>query len=103
MNEFLAIAVLASLLGAAIGASLAKTAPWKGAAVICAGVLASAALSYALNIDNVLILITCIIIAAGITGSALKMRPPQIGHTILGSLLGVALVYFAADALQYVS
>ncbi|WP_312414084.1 hypothetical protein [Shinella sp.] len=103
MNEFVAITILAALVGAAIGASLAKTAPWKGAVAVFVGVIASGTLSYALGIENVIISVACLIIAAGITGSALKMRPPQIGHAVLGSFLAVAIVYFVVDAIRYAS
>lgn len=103
MNEFIAIAALCSVIGGAVGATLAKAQPWQGAITTAAGVAASGAVSYALSLDGAIIPALCMIIACGVVGTSIKMRPQQIGHSIIGAVLAVGAAYLAADTVRYFS
>lgn len=103
MNDFIAISILSSIVGGAVGAAIAKAAPWKGAVIVIVSTIAVALLSNLADTQHFAIAALTFVISASITGGAMKLKAPQIGSAIVGALLAVGVTYFVADTIRYLS
>lgn len=89
-DELFLVLLLAGLIGGAVGAILAKAAPWKGAIIAAFGTVVPIAISVLLQIDNAAIGFVAGLIAFGVAGGAFKFTGRQIVVVFLGSFLASA-------------
>lgn len=88
---------LLSIIGGAVGATIAKSKPWIGGLVGLVFAL-TAVLVSALGVGNQLITFAACIIVSGILGGALGLTGRQLPTIVLGVILGSVIMVAIIDS-----